>query len=109
MQRFSRLGAAAALAVGLCLASPARPVSAQRSLIITDFASHIEVQEDGWLNVREEIDVQFPFAEDAVPGISLITESKGVSYRVRQFFLAANGRRFELEDVIVESEVEELA
>jgi len=57
--------------------------------------------------VSELASLEFEVAGRAAPGLSLIAESEGQRYRLRQFFLVEKGRRFELEDVVVESEVGE--
>ena len=58
--------------------------------------------------ISELTEIELELAGREAPGFSLIAESGGERYRVRRFFLVEEGRRFELEDVIVEGQVEEL-
>lgn len=59
--------------------------------------------------VSELVDLDLEVAGRVVPGLALVVEANGVSYRFRQFYLAAEGRRFELEDVVVLDHADELA
>ena len=85
----------AALLVGLLalLTTFSTPASAQRSLEITRFDATIEVEESGWVDVREEIEVRF---EGTWNGIFRLIP---VEYRTPQGF----SYRLFLDDISVTS------